>query len=238
MGRRTGGRFGEPRESEEENLQIGRDLVDFHQYLYRQIRERREQPRDDFLSDLVNADAETTDNELVILTASLLVAGAESSSSMVGGLIDLLLDNPAWTAEVRADRSLVPATVEESLRNESPIKLAHRITTRDTELAGEAIGAGTVVLVMLASANRDPRAFPDPEQFRPDRPDARRHVAFGLGTHLCLGAELARSEGRAALRQLLDRTSSISRGSHRPVHPPNLTVRAVRSLPVVLHPGA
>jgi cytochrome P450 len=82
--------------------------------------------------------------------------------------------------------------------------MAYRITTRDTELAGEAIAEGTV-------------------------------VAFGLGTHLCLGAELARSEGRAALRQLLDRTSSITRGSHRPVHPPNLTVRAVRSLPVVLH---
>jgi cytochrome P450 len=229
-------RFGEPRESEEENLQIARDLVDFHQYLYRQIRERRERARDDFLSDLVNADAATTDNELVILTAGLLVAGAESSSSMVAGLIDLLLDHPEWAGNVRADRSLVPATVEESLRNESPIKMAYRITTRDTELAGEAIPEGTVVLVMLASANRDPRAFPDPEQFRPDRPDARRHVAFGLGTHLCLGAELARSEGRAALRQLLDRTSSITRGSHRPVHPPNLTVRAVRSLPVVLHP--
>jgi cytochrome P450 len=227
-------RFGEPRESEEENLQIARDLVDFHQYLYRELAARRERPRDDFLSDLVRAAEETTENELVIVCAQLLVAGAESSSSMLAAMIDLLLDNPEQVAALRADPSGIPAVVEESLRVESPIKLVYRITTRDVELGGEVIPRDTVVLLMIASANRDLRAFPQPEQFRPGREDARRHLAFGHGTHLCAGAELARAEGRIALRELLRRTSSITRGSHAPEHPPNLTVRAVRSLPAIL----
>jgi cytochrome P450 len=231
-------RFGEPRETEEENLRIARDLVEFHQYLYRQLRSRREQPRDDFLSDLVHAAEETTENELVIVCAQILVAGAESSSSLLAGMLDLLLEHPERVAQLRADPSGAAAVVEETLRAESPIKLVYRITTRDVDLGGTQIPEGTVVLLMIGSASRDPRAFPEPEQFMPGREDARKHLAFGLGTHLCSGAELARAEGRIALQELLRRTSSITRGSHRPQHPPNLTVRAVRSLPVVLQPAA
>lgn len=229
-------RFGEPRETDEENLRIARDLVDFHQYLYRELQARREHPRDDFLSDLVHAAEETTENELVIVCAQLLVAGAESSSSLLAAMIDLLLNNPDEMAALRADPSGIPAVVEEALRAESPIKLVYRITTRDVELGGTLIPADTVVLLMIASANRDQRVFSSPEEFLPGRDDARRHLAFGLGTHLCSGAELARAEGRIALQELLKRTSTIERGSHLPEHPPNLTVRAVRSLPVVLQP--
>lgn len=229
-------RFGEPRESEEENLRIAHDLVDFHQYLYRELRARREQPRDDFLSDLVHSGEVETENELVIVCAQLLVAGAESSSSLLAGIIDLLLDHPDRMQALRDDPSGIPAVVDETLRIESPIKLVYRITTREVELGGTLIPKDTVVLLMIASANRDPRTFPDAAEFKPGRDDARKHLAFGHGTHLCSGAELARAEGRIALQELLARTRSITRGAHRPEHPPNLTVRAVRSLPVVLNP--
>jgi cytochrome P450 len=229
-------RFGEPREDEADNIRIAADLVDFHDYLYRQIRARRGRPTDDFLSDIVNADPDATDDELVLMSAGLLVAGAESSSSMLAGVVDLLLEHPDRMAALRADASAVADVIEESLRVESPIKLVYRFTTRDTEVAGTRIPKDTAVLLMIASANRDPRAFPEPEAFRPGRADARKHLAFGLGTHLCLGAELARTEGRIALGHLLERTGSIARGGPPPVHPPNLTVRAVRSLPVVLQP--
>ena len=234
-------RFGEPRESEEENLQIARDLVDFHQYLYRALRERRAEPRDDFLSDLVQAgDADgVTENELVLVCAQLLVAGAESSSSMIGSMVDQLLEHPNQLAALRADRSLITGAVEESLRAEAPIKLVYRITTRDAELGGTIIPEGTVCLMMIASANRDLDAFVEPAEFDITREDARRHLAFGMGAHLCSGAELARSEGRIFLERLLDRTSSISRpdGAPLPVHPPNLTVRALTGLPLILHPA-
>lgn len=227
-------RFGEPRETEEQNLQIARDLVDFHKYLLRALSERRESPRDDFLSDLVNADAETSLNELVIVCAQLLVAGAESSSSMLAAMVDLLLNDPERMVALRADPALAPAVVEESLRAESPIKLVYRITTRDVELGGTLIPADSVVLLMIAAANRDQRSFPEPAEFLPGRADARKHLAFGMGTHLCSGAELARAEGRIAINELLRRTTSITRGGYHPQHPPNLTVRAVRSLPLVI----
>ena len=230
-------RFGEPRATEQENLRIANDLVDFHTYLYRQIADRREHPKDDFLSDLVQAADGSSDNELVLVLAQLLVAGSESSSSLIASLVDQLIRRPDLMERLRADRSLVPGAVEEALRAESPIKLVYRITTRDVELGGTTIPADTVVLLMIASANRDDDMFPDPEDFALGREDARKHFAFGMGTHLCSGAELARAEGRIALNLLLDRTSSIERGGDEPAHPPNLTVRALEDLMVVLRPA-
>lgn len=234
-------RFGEPRESEEENLQIARDLVDFHQYLYKALQSRRDEPRDDFLSDLVQAGDKdgVTENELVLVCAQLLVAGAESSSSLIGSMVDQLLEHPDQLAAMRDDRSLIPGAVEETLRAESPIKLVYRITTRDVELGGSTIPEGTVCLMMIASGNRDDDEFETPADFDITREDSRSHLAFGMGSHLCSGAELARSEGRIFLERLLDRTSNISRpdGAPHPIHPPNLTVRALTGLPLVLHPA-
>ncbi|MGW4339760.1 cytochrome P450 [Rhodococcus koreensis] len=231
-------RFGEPRETEEENLSIARDLVDFHQYLYAALAERREQPRDDFLTDLVQASDGVTENELVLICAQLLVAGAESSTSLIGSMVNQLLDHPDQLQKLREDPSLIPGAVEETLRAESPIKLVHRVTTRDVELGGGRIPADSLVLLMIASANRDEDVFTDAETFDITREDARTHFAFGMGSHLCSGAELARSEGRIALERLVARTSSITRAEGpAPVHPPNLTVRALKTLPVILHPA-
>ncbi|WP_067674468.1 cytochrome P450 [Nocardia miyunensis] len=228
-------RFGEPRETEDENISIAKDLVDFHQYLYRELAARRAEPRDDFLSDLVNAEEETTENELVLICAQLLVAGAESSTSLIGSMVNEIVDRPELLERLRHDEYLVKDVVEETLRTESPIKLVHRITTRDTVLGGVEIPADTVCMLMIASANRDDAMFEDAAVFDDDRRDAKRHLAFGMGAHLCSGAELARSEARIALQALLERTTSITRApGHTSEHIPNLTVRALRDLKLVL----
>ena len=231
-------RYGEPLASEEDNLRIARDLVEFHQYLYAALAARRARPRDDFLSDLVHASAKITEDELVIVCAQLLVAGAESSASLIASTLDYLVDRPEQVQRLRTDPSLIPSVVEETLRNESPVKLVYRVTTRDVELGGTVIPADSVVILMLGSANRDERAFPSPEVLDPARSDARRHVAFGYGLHLCPGAELSRAEGRIVLETLLHRTSRIRRADgHVSERPPHLTIRAFTDLRFVLEPA-
>ena len=174
----------------------------------------------------------------MLIGSQLIVAGAESTASLLGSMIDRLVDNPEQLARLRADRSLIPGAVEETLRAESAIKSAYRFTTRDVEIGGTLIPKDSVVLLLLGSANRDDAMFPEPEAFDITRADAARHLTFGSGVHLCSGAALARAEGRIAMEALLDRTSDIRR-LHRPepVHEPDLTVRKLHSLPLVLVPA-
>ncbi|MGH3492005.1 MAG: cytochrome P450 [Mycobacteriales bacterium] len=228
-------RLGEPLEDESENLRLARDLVEQHQYLYEQIRDRRANPRDDFLSDLVNSGDVSTDDELVMISAQLIVAGAETTASLIASMVDQLLAVPRSIERLRAHQELVPHMVEETLRLEAPIKLVHRIAVHDVELGGTLIPGDTVVLLLLGSANRDERFVTDPDSFLPERGADARHVAFGLGVHLCLGASLARAEGRIALEGLLAGTGSIARADGAPLqHRSSLTVRALERLPVVL----
>jgi hypothetical protein len=231
-------RFGHQRESEEENLEIARTIVEMHQYVIKELEARDKEPRDDFLSDMLAGAEGVERRELVLICAQLIVAGAESTASMISSLIDLLVDHPDQLALLRADRSLIPAAVEETLRVESPIKAAYRFTTRDVEVAGTTIPANSVCLVLLGSADRDEAVFPAAGEFDLTAVhDKAKHVAFGMGIHLCSGAALARAEGRIVLEQLLDRTSAIHRaGRPEPRHEADMTVRALHSLPLVLDP--
>ena len=233
-------RFGQPREDEAENLDIANRVVAMHHYQMGEFDARAREPRDDFLSDmLAGAEADgLSRQELVLIGSQLIVAGAESTASLLGSMIDRLVDSPAQMAALRADRSLIPGAVEETLRTESAIKSAYRFTTRDVEIDGTVIPKDSVVLLLLGSANRDEAMFPEADQFDITRGEASRHLTFGSGIHLCSGAALARSEGRIALGALLDRTSDIVR-VHRqdPVHEPDLTVRKLHSLPLVLEPA-
>ena len=194
---------------------------------------------DDFLTDLLieSAAAGITREELVLIASQLIVAGAESTASMLGSMIDRLVDHPEQMAQVRADRSLIPAAIEETLRAESAIKSAYRFTTRDVEVGGNTIPKDSVVLLLLGSANRDEEIYPQADEFDITRQDPPTHLTFGFGIHLCAGASLARSEGRIAIGTLLDRTSEIRR-LHRPepAHKPDLTVRKLQALPLVLVP--
>ncbi len=175
-------------------------------YLTTIVEDRRIDPRDDLVSDLVTAELDgeaLDDEEIYSFLRMLLPAGIETTYRSSGNLLHLLLTHPAQLEAVRDDRSLVPRAVEEALRFESPVLAAWRVAATDSSLGGVDIPAGSVVMAMLASANRDPAAFGRPDEFDIFR-DANQHVSFGTGPHLCLGLHLARMETRIAVDLLLD----------------------------------
>ncbi len=170
--------------------------------------ERRErEPGDDLISVLVQAregEAGLSTVEVVMFVILLLAAGNETTTNLIGNATCALLAHPEELARVHADRSLVPALVEEALRYDSPVQLVFRRATRDVEIAGTRIAAGSIVVPLLGSANRDERQWgPDADTFRVDR-NPQGHLAFGFGIHFCLGASLARLEARLALDALVD----------------------------------
>ena len=184
---------------------------EFREYLEHIVEERRVTPRNDLITDLVTAELDgkkLDDEEIYSFLRMLLPAGIETTYRSSGNLLYLLLTHPEQLDAVRADRSLIPQAIEEGLRYESPILITPRVTTRPTELSGVAIPTSTVVTAMVASANRDPEVYDDPETFNIFR-DAHQHVSFGTGPHLCLGMHLARLETRVALNALFDRLPGL-----------------------------
>lgn len=148
------------------------------------------------------ADHTLTDHELAANAALLIGAGFETTVNLIGNGIALLQQHPDQLARLRDDPELWPAAVEEILRIESPVQMTARTAQCDVEIAGQRLRAGTMVAVLLGGANRDPRVFTDPTRFDITRPNAREHLAFASGIHICLGAALARIEGVTALRAL------------------------------------
>ena len=147
--------------------------------------------------------------EVVSNAAVLLFGGIETTEGMIATAAWHVLADPAALALVRADRSVLPAVVEESLRLEPAAARIDRYATRDVELAGAPIARGDLVALSITGANRDPAAFADPDRFDPQRPDARSHVTFAAGPHVCIGMHLARLEAHTALDRLLDRFDGL-----------------------------
>jgi cytochrome P450 len=141
----------------------------------------------------------------------LLIAGNETTTNLIGNILNVLAMRPELWHQLRADRTLVETVIEESLRYDSPIQRITRSVTRDVELFGARIPKGERVTLYFGAANRDPDEFPNPDEFRLDR-DLRNHVAFGAGIHYCLGAPLARAETKVTLNIFLDRWSAIKPG--------------------------
>jgi cytochrome P450 len=180
-------------------------------YLQPLIDARREQPTGDFLSDLVNAEVDgerLRDERLWGFLRLLLPAGAETTYRVLGSALYALLTHPDVMRRVQADLSLIPAVIEETLRWETSVTMVSRVATRDTEIAGCPIHAGTPVGVVTGAANHDAGRFDHPEEFDIDRPPAL-HLAFGTGPHQCLGMHLARLELHAALEVLLSRLANL-----------------------------
>jgi cytochrome P450 len=177
------------------------------------IDDRRREPRDDVLTGLAEAkypDGSTPDViDVVHLATFLFAAGQETTTRLLSASLLMIAEDPDLQQLIRADRSLLPNFIEESLRMESPVKSDSRLARRSTTLYGVDIPAGTTVMVLPGAVNRDPRKFPDPHQFQIDRRNVREHIAFGRGIHSCPGAPLARVEGRISLERILDRMADI-----------------------------
>jgi cytochrome P450 len=172
---------------------------------------RRAEPRDDLMSTLAHAEIDgerLSDEEIFSFLRLLLPAGVETTYRSTGNLLFGLLSDPAQLDAVRADRSLVPRAIEEAVRWEAPLLVITRVATRDTELAGVPIPAGSAVMPMLGAANRDEDRYPDPDRFDVFRAP-KPHISFGHGVHVCLGMHLARLETGVALNLLLDRLPGL-----------------------------
>lgn len=155
-----------------------------------------------------NADGSVSDAELFWFALLLLLAGNETTTNLIDGMVDTYARHPDQFDAIRADPSLIPAAVEEQLRYTSPIQGLYRTASADYEIGNATIPAGARLLLLFGAANRDPEVFESPDEFRHDR-NPRQHLGFGYGRHMCVGAALARMEAQAVLRELASQVSRI-----------------------------
>jgi len=178
------------------------------------IEERRAAPRADIMTAMATAtfpDGTLPEvNDVALLAANLFTGGQETTVRLLSFALRLIAERPDLQERLRADRSLVPNFVEETLRYESPLRAQFRMAKVRTTVAGVDIPAGSTMMLLPGAANRDPRLFDHPNEFDIDRENAKYHVAFGHGIHHCAGAHLARAEGRVTINRLLDGTADIA----------------------------
>lgn len=205
------------------------------------IADRRATPRDDLFSILVNAEVEgqrMSDDEIVFETLLILIGGDETTRHTLSGGTEQLLRHQDQWAQLVANPELLPGAIEEMLRWTSPVKNMCRTVTADTEFHGTALKAGEKMMLMFESANFDETVFGDPENFRIDR-NPNSHVAFGFGSHFCLGNQLARLELKLMLAKVLARLPDLRLADpgSLPLRPANF-VSGLESMPVVFTPSA
>jgi cytochrome P450 len=211
------------------------NVAALHRWMTGHLRRLREDPGDDLLSQLVTvADddgSRLTEHELVSTALLVLAAGFETTVNLIANGARLLFDHPDQRERLAADPSLWPTAVDEVLRVESPVSRTARLARHDTVVAGEEIPAGSLVVTVLAGANRDPDVFEDPAAFDVGRANARDHVAFSSGIHFCLGAALARMEGEVALRALFERFPELTPAGEARRRPTRI-LRGYEAMPV------
>jgi cytochrome P450 len=191
------------------------NVQDMVTYFGQMAAARRSHGADDLITALVEAEMEgesLQDWEILGFCILLLIAGNETTTNLIGNMLNILADRPDLWQQLQADRSLVETVIEETLRYESPVQRLFRTAAQDVELAGARITKGDRVTIFYGAANRDPKEFSNPDEFHLDR-DLRNHVAFGMGIHYCLGAPLARAEAKITLNAFLDRFQVIRHGT-------------------------
>ncbi len=238
--------------SVEERLEAEREVIEFQKYFAEQLERRRTEPQDDLLTNLLNAridregddvgeavsTAPLTIAEMLSIIQQLLVAGNETTTKMLTEMLRLLAEHPAEWEALRSDPSRASAFVEETLRLSTPTQGMFRVVKKDARLAGVDLPAGAHVVVMFSSANRDRSVFEDADSFCPMRDGVSNHVAFGRGIHFCLGAALARLEGRVAAEELSQRLRSVTLSASNDFeYHPSFLLRGLKRLDIQPEPA-
>ncbi|MEC3916587.1 cytochrome P450 [Nocardia sp. CDC160] len=211
---------------------LAMDVMD--RYQDEHLARLRREPGEDILSSLVTA-GELDERELKATASLLMGAGFETTVNLIGNGIVQLLSHPEELAKLREDPDLWPQAVDEILRFDPPVMMTGRIALCDTEIDGISLPAGTVVVMSLAGANRDPRKFDDPNRFDITRPNAKEHLTFSSGIHTCLGSSLARMEGTYALRSLFEQFPDLALAGE-PERRPLYNLHGYAHLPIRLGP--
>ncbi|MGA9278169.1 cytochrome P450 [Ilumatobacter sp.] len=232
----------------DQRIEAERGVNEFQHYFADQLEQRKLAPQDDLLTNLLNArvdddDPDITDKrpldmpEMLSIVQQLLVAGNETTTKLLTETVRLLAENPDQWQALQDDPGRAPAVVEEALRLSTPTQGMFRISTRDHELEGVRIPKGAQMLILFASANRDPELFGEPDAFDPDRDNLRDHLAFGKGIHFCLGAALSRLEGKVALEEFTRRVERFELAdSNEFDYFPSFMLRGLKRLDVEVTP--
>ena len=226
----------------ERKKECARSLVEYQHYMKGMIDDRRANGGDDLLTDLVNARVEgetpLTDPEIMSIMQQFMVAGNETTTSTIAGCLLQLIRNPEQMEKAKAaaggrDPKLIGNMVEEALRFETPTAGMWRIVKEDTALGEHEIPAGSVVQLRYAAANRDPAKFENPDVFDIERKNARAHLAFGKGPHMCVGNMLSRKEMLVAFDELLERLDNFQLSDPDGIEVlPNILLRGITKLPI------
>lgn len=223
---------GQPAEGLERRMAV---LIEFREYFQRLVERRRREPGDDLVSALTavqDGGDRLSSQELLSTCVLLLVAGHETTVNLIANGVLALLRNPAQFAMLAADPGLAPGVVEEVLRYDPPVQLLMRIAGEDLTVGGTTVPSGSMVLLLLAAANRDPAVNPEPDRFDIARAQLR-HLAFGFGIHFCLGAPLARLEAQVAFAAFARRFPRAQAASTEMRYRDNVTLRGLTRLPVL-----
>ena len=204
--------------NEADLLRAQNALLEMRPYIQKMIEDRRRAPRSDLMSKFVAAEMtgeRLTEDELINTCVTLFVAGHETTVSLIGNTIYLLLSNPDQLELIRKNPALLAQAIEESLRYESPVSRQSRYMKENAELGGKYLQKGQMVFQMLNAANRDPAHFTDPDKFDVKRED-NRHIAFGFGEHFCVGAKLARTEALIAVGTVIEQLPHLRLADPKP----------------------
>jgi cytochrome P450 len=219
--------------------QFAAATAEMNAYLGRIIEAHQKEPSDNLLCRLRSATVdgeELTQSEILGFFQLLLLAGSETTTNLLNNAILSFIENPDQLQRLRREPKLLPNAIEEALRYRSPVQWMFRVAKKPVQMHGQTIPQGKLVLAMIGSANRDPKAFPEPHRFDIER-DPNPHIAFGSGIHSCLGAALARLEARIALASFLNRTNDFRLAAEEPWEPnPGLHVHGPTHLPIRFTP--
>jgi cytochrome P450 len=227
--------------TETEVARCAGSVIELNRYLAARFAEAQRDPGDDVLGDLVRATREDDEalgeDEVVAILLQLLSAGTESTTALLGSALRLLADNDVWQQRLRSQPSDIAAFVEETVRLESPFQGHFRVTNEDTAIGDVAIARGTRLMLLWGSANRDERVFDAPERIDPHRTNLSQHLGFGIDAHHCIGAALARLEGRITIEEVLARNPGPlrvdARAAQRPDYVHSVMIRRLNRLPLL-----